>query len=85
MTDLPKVMTDIEIIILSVVLAFIATVLFSFLFWIIRLYIWVFKNSYQTICGFKRQLDNGEITEEEYNSKVRAYNEKCKREIGRNG
>jgi len=83
MTDLPKVtytMADIKIIILSVVLALIAT----FLFKIILKFAELFILSYRTLSQFKRQLDGGEITIEDYNRKVRNFNEKLKSgEIGK--
>ena len=89
MTDLPKVynpMTGIEIIILSVVLAFIATVIFNILFKIIRKYVEFVIVNYRIISEFKRQVDDGEITVEEYNCKVRELEEKVKNgEIDRNG
>jgi len=81
MTDLPEVsypMTDSEIIILSLILAFITTVIFNFFFKIIRKFVELFIDSYRIISGFKRQLDDGEITAEEYNRKVREFNEKVK-------
>ena len=77
MTDLPKVtytMADIKIIILSVVLALIST----FLFKIILKFAELFIVSFLTMSQFKRQLDGGEITIEDYNRKVRDFNEKLK-------
>jgi hypothetical protein len=77
MTDLPKVsypMTDIEIIILSLILALIATIIFH----LICMFIWFVKDSYRILSEFKRQLNEGEITLEEYNRKISEFNEKCK-------
>jgi len=77
MTNLPEVsytMADIKIIILSVVLALIST----FLFKIILKFAELFIVSFLTMSQFKRQLDGGEITIEDYNRKVRDFNEKLK-------
>ena len=83
MKNLPEVtytMADVKIIILSLVLALIAT----FFFKIILKFAGLFILSYRTISRFKRQLDGGEITIEDYNRKVRDFNEKLKNgEIGR--
>jgi len=82
MTNLPEIsypMTNFEIIVLSVILAFIATIIFNFLYKLIRLFIGLSIESYRVLSGFKKQLDAGEITVEEYNNKVRDFNEKVRR------
>jgi uncharacterized membrane protein len=64
-------MTNFEIISLSLILALIATVVFNFLYKFIYLSIEFHKENYHLLNGFRRQLDNGELTAEEYNRKVR--------------
>jgi len=68
-------MTDIEKIILSLVLGLIITIVFKLICKFIELSI----DTYRVISGFKKQLNNGEITVEEYNRKLKEFDEKCKR------
>jgi len=70
-------MTGIEVIKLTLFLAMI-TVIYNFIYWIVSLFIWFCKDSYRVISGFKKQLNDGEITLEEYDRKVREFAEKCK-------
>ena len=82
MTDLPKVynpMTGIEIIILSVILAYIATILFKILYMLIYTLIVFHKENYRIMSGFRKQLDNGELTVEEYNRKIREITERFRK------
>ena len=70
-------MTGIEVIKLTLFLAMI-TVIYNFIYWIVSLFIWFCKDSYRVISGFKKQLNDGKITIEEYNRKVSEFGEKCK-------
>ena len=70
-------MTGIEVIKLTLFLAMI-TVIYNFIYWIVSLFIWFCKDSYRVINGFKKQLSDGKITIEEYNRKVKEFDEKCK-------
>jgi len=67
-------MTDIQKIILSLFLGLITAIILE----LIRLFIWYNIDCYRVISGFKKQLDNGEITMEEYNRKVKEFSEKFK-------
>jgi len=67
-------MTDIQKIILSLFLGLITAIILE----LIRLFIWYSIDSYRVINRFKKQMNNGEITLEEYNRKVREFCEKYK-------
>jgi len=71
-------MNDFEKILLSLFLAYIATIIFNTLYRRVCFVINTAKENHRVLNGYKKQLDSKEITEEEYKRKVKEFTEKSK-------